>query len=197
VFANDPTLDVVCGALHATAHDTDHFHVPVFTPSTSYSLGHPNLVKLWPWGLGVGANLSIRHSAYVALGGFDRRLGAGTSQASSEDAHFVYRAVRDRRGVRIDAENVVIHWGARSVDDGAATRLLDGSWRGVGACSGILLTAGDLFALLPLARILGSLVLGAILAAAHGAPMPQPHLARSLLSGFVHGLRLTRSPNAG
>jgi GT2 family glycosyltransferase len=200
-FARDADVGVICGTVRPIAHDPDQLYVPVFTPSHSYVISRKNLLSNWPWGMGVGANLCVRRSAFVAAGGFDVRLGAGTAQASGEDKDFVYRVLRRNYRVLVDADNIVTHWGARYVGDGTAARLLSGSWSSIGVTSALLLRQADPFALLMLARVLGASSLGALLGALRRRSRPtvdvstrmedefQRHV-RQVAAGFICGLRL-------
>src|SRR5919199_1925171 len=105
----------------AAPHDPARAHVPVFQPARSGPLKHR---YLRPWQLGVGANIALKRSTFLDLGGFDPRLGGGTRQICAEDSNLTYRALRRGVRVQVDAENIVTHWGARPVSDGSSRRLL-------------------------------------------------------------------------
>lgn len=51
---------------------------------------HPS----YPWAVGNGNNMAIRHSLFSRIGLFDVNFGAGSKISSSEDSDFVYRALK-------------------------------------------------------------------------------------------------------
>jgi GT2 family glycosyltransferase len=54
-------------------------------------------------------NLAVRREAFLALGGFDEGLGAGTSFPSAEDTDLVYRAMRVGFRLRYIPDAIVNH----------------------------------------------------------------------------------------
>jgi glycosyltransferase involved in cell wall biosynthesis len=186
VFSQAPEIGLICGALTAAPHDPSQMHVPVFEPRGAWKL-RTRLVR--PWSLGVGANMAIPRSTFLQLGGFDTRLGGGTSLRSSEDINLTYRVLRRGMPVLIDGTNQVVHWGARPIADGSSHNLLTGSWFGFGANYGLLAGDGDLAAVVPFLRELGSGVAGLALDVSRGR-RANFGLVASAVNGFVTGVRL-------
>jgi GT2 family glycosyltransferase len=74
---------------------------------------HSSPDRWWPlrhgdW-MAVGACLAVRRQAWEAAGGFDERLGAGTSAASAEDDEFLRAIVESGWSVFYDPAIVVRH----------------------------------------------------------------------------------------
>jgi glycosyltransferase involved in cell wall biosynthesis len=84
-----------------------------------------------PIDVGAGANMAIRRSALLDIGGFDERLGAGTALRSSEDHDVFLRLLRAGwRGAAVPDALVVHHdWRTRW----QAARLQWGTGLGTGA----------------------------------------------------------------
>ena len=188
-FAGTPELGALCGPLVPAPHDPTQVYIPEYRPARSVRLTH-RFVR--PWLLGVGANMAIRAAIFRRLGGFDTRLGGGTPQKTAEDINLTYRILRQRLPVYLDANNGVLHWGARAVADGTSRELQRGSWYGMGASYGILFGEGDLVAGAALGRILLS---GLFLAGLQVVRGRRPELPASVaVAGFVRGLRVSRHP---
>lgn len=60
------------------------------------------------WTIGAGANMIVRRSAFTVVGGFDPRLGAGTS-GCSEDSEFWFRLLRAGLECVYEPGSVVLH----------------------------------------------------------------------------------------
>ena len=61
------------------------------------------------WRIGAGANMAFRRDVFARLGGFDERLGAGTS-GCSEDSEMWYRVLHAGGACRYDPSAVVHHY---------------------------------------------------------------------------------------
>jgi GT2 family glycosyltransferase len=84
-----------------------------------------------PIDVGAGANMAIRRSALIDIGGFDERLGAGTTLRSSEDHDVFLRLLRAGwRGAAVP-DALVVHYDWRS--RWQAARLQWGTGLGTGA----------------------------------------------------------------
>ena len=120
-FGAHPEVAMVFGNLEAAPHDTARFFVP------TVEMGRFEVIRgaarAWIRG-GAGANLSMRRVLFDQLGGFDPMIGPGAPIPACEEFDVYYRALAGGAAVARDPSSVVVHWGMRSLDDGAATRLL-------------------------------------------------------------------------
>jgi len=99
--------------------------------------------RVSPWITGSGANFAARCDVLKSLGGWDERLGVGSTGKAAEDADLLYRLLRSGRIVRYEPAAIVRHeWQSR--EHRLATRWTYGY--GVGALCGIWLRRGDGFA---------------------------------------------------
>ena len=62
-----------------------------------------------PWDIGTGGNLSLRRSAFEAVGGFDEALGPGTPARAAEDVDLLYRLANAGCTLRYEPDAVVYH----------------------------------------------------------------------------------------
>ena len=62
-----------------------------------------------PWDIGTGGNLSVRRSAFEAVGGFDEALGPGTPARAAEDVDLLYRLANEGFAIRYEPDAVVYH----------------------------------------------------------------------------------------
>jgi GT2 family glycosyltransferase len=62
-----------------------------------------------PWDIGTGGNLSLRRSAFEAVGGFDETLGPGTPAHAAEDVDLLYRLANAGSMLRYEPDAVVFH----------------------------------------------------------------------------------------
>ena len=67
------------------------------------------------WQIGAGANMAFRREAFAALGGFDERLGAGTS-GCSEDSEMWYRVLAAGATCHYEPSAVVFHTHRREME---------------------------------------------------------------------------------
>jgi GT2 family glycosyltransferase len=65
--------------------------------------------RFLPWTVGSGANTAVRRDWLERVGGFDERLGAGSSGESAEDSDLLYRLLRNGATVRYEPDAVVFH----------------------------------------------------------------------------------------
>jgi GT2 family glycosyltransferase len=62
-----------------------------------------------PWDIGTGGNLSLRRSAFDAVGGFDEALGPGTPARAAEDVDLLYRLANAGFTLQYEPDAVVYH----------------------------------------------------------------------------------------
>jgi glycosyltransferase involved in cell wall biosynthesis len=189
IFAEPNPPGLVSGALVAAPHDLGLAHIPEFRPPASTRLVRRSVR---PWSLGVSANMAVRRSTFIRLGGFDARLGPGTPQRG-EDTHFAYRVLQAGLSIQVDASNGVTHWGARPIAGGCYERLLRSNWFGVGACYGLLFADGDYMAAVVFGREVRSSAAGTLLGLLPGSNRSDPVLLPTALKGFMRGVQLSRA----
>lgn len=116
-------LDALCGRV--LAEGEGHLSVLEETRPREYRLGDD------PAGLGHGANLAVRRSALEIVGGWDERLGPGTSWPGAEDKDLLLRLLAAGCAVGYRPDPVVRHlqWRTRR----QALKAEAGYGRGVGA----------------------------------------------------------------
>jgi GT2 family glycosyltransferase len=61
------------------------------------------------WEIGAGANMAVRRSAVIALGGFDERIGPGAAGGCADDSEFWHRALSAGYEARYEPLSVVRH----------------------------------------------------------------------------------------
>ncbi len=137
-----------------------------------------------PWFVGTGGNLTVQREWCARVGGFDERLGAGTSGRAAEDIDIIYRLLR--AGARIRYEpNAVVYHERQSLDRRRATRASYGF--GIGAFGALTLRGGDPYALRMLATWLLHSGRETARAAARG-DWPQARQRATALIGTAQGL---------
>jgi GT2 family glycosyltransferase len=62
-----------------------------------------------PWAVGSGGNTAVKRDWLDRVGGFDERLGAGSSGQSAEDLDVLYRLLRAGATVRYEPDAIVFH----------------------------------------------------------------------------------------
>ncbi|HXJ82119.1 MAG TPA: glycosyltransferase family A protein [Candidatus Methylomirabilis sp.] len=94
---------------------------------------------------GMAANMAIRRSLFVGVGGFDEALGGGGPLRSSQDCDFAFRTYRFGMAIVLVPEVRVDHYGARTPEQWADT--LKNYGIGDGAFYSKHIRCGDLRAL--------------------------------------------------
>jgi hypothetical protein len=112
---------------------------------TAASLAHKSSIE------GFGANMAIRRTTWLALGGFDESMGAGSHFCAGEDTDFAIRALICGHKVHESPWPVVTHYGFRRWDEARAT--IAGYMVGLGAANAKMLRLGGVRACRPIARL--------------------------------------------
>ncbi|HEX4868975.1 MAG TPA: glycosyltransferase [Acidimicrobiales bacterium] len=121
----DPAVGFVTGFVEADRQGRMAVSCMVDGQAHRYRLGDD------PFHLGVGANMAVRTTAAVAVGGFDERLGAGAPLRAGEDVDLWWRLLHAGWEGRYAPDAQVTHVQWRS--DGQALRLSYGYGLGAGA----------------------------------------------------------------
>jgi GT2 family glycosyltransferase len=87
-----------------------------------------------PWRVGTGGNFAARTDLVRTLGGYDCRLGAGSSSSGGEDIDLIYRMLRAGATIRYCPEAIVRHERVTAVRRRATRRSYG---RGIGAFIGL------------------------------------------------------------
>jgi glycosyltransferase involved in cell wall biosynthesis len=127
----NPAAGLIAGALEPAPVDWSEWFIPA---------GKAPRFRAWKGAIGrirwprliFGANLIVRREVIEAAGGLDEKMGPGTLFPASEEADLDYRALVAGFTVVDDPENVVTHWGKRSISNGDAARLLHDATYGLG-----------------------------------------------------------------
>lgn len=70
---------------------------------------------------GMGANMAMRRSAFLDIGGFDEALGGGGPLRSSQDFDFAFRMYRSGKSVLLEPDVKVDHYGTRTQEQWPGT----------------------------------------------------------------------------
>lgn len=181
VLAQEPAAGVVYGSLTAAPHDPIRTYIPKFAP-LRYRRFHSRLDR--DNYFGKGANMAVRRAVYERVGGYDPVIGPGAPLPGADDTDLAYRALTAGFAVVEDPENVVIHWGARDYDTGAAVGYISTEFRAMGGCYTRLALRGDIVGAYLVVQDLVALA-GRILA--NGMRGRRPLGVRHLIS-FVQGV---------
>lgn len=194
VFAAEPKVGMVFGAVKAAPHDASTTFIPVFLPK-AYSRIDGGVVRQHP--AVMGANVGVRRQVFDALhAGFETRLGPGSRFRSGDDWELAYRALKAGFDVLFDPDNEITHWGARTYEGGQASRLLRNNYFGIGAGYALHARQGDWGAMLVFARLATST---GVEVGLNAVRMRRPlGIARffSLFHGAASALLDSSSPNA-
>ena len=180
----DASLGLVFGGAVACEHDPATEFVPSYVPPRrEVRRGRMAVRKIG----GLGGDLFARRAALEAAGGFDERLGPGTSLFSAEDQDLNNRVLRAGFSVLADPALRVTHWGVRRYADEDVGRLLRGYSRGIGALAMKDLRRGTLAGLYPVVRELGAEGRWALRRALGREPAPFVLRSPSLFAGMARG----------
>ena len=129
VFASDPQLSLLFGAVTVRPEDKAKGFAASFTPNRVRELkgGIPEMRSPW----GIGANMVMRRSTFEARGTFDPGLGAGSALFAGEEFDLMIRALVAGLKVVETPHIAVVHLGIRSGKD--ASQLMRGYGVGFGA----------------------------------------------------------------
>jgi glycosyltransferase involved in cell wall biosynthesis len=128
-FERHPEVSMVFGTLKAIPHDQSKYFVPFFDAQATRFIRRP----IYPlFRVGFGANMSLRRTSLLELGGFNELVGPGAPSRSGDDIELAYRALTRGYTVATLPESIVIHWGARAYDSGAVRRLIFNNRYGLG-----------------------------------------------------------------
>ena len=129
-FARDERIGVIYGNVLPTDYDYTKGYIPLFIGKEEHLLTSFNsdVVK----GLGIGANMAIRRSAWQAVHGFDTSFGPGSPLGNMEDRDIAVRILLAGYHVFFNPACSVLHYGFRTNDVLRKQAYMD--WRGVGSC---------------------------------------------------------------
>jgi GT2 family glycosyltransferase len=148
--------------------------------------------RVIPWSVGSGGNFAGSVSLLRDCGGWDERLGTGSTGQAAEDADLFYRLLLAGALVRYEPAAVVRHdWQTR--ERRLATRSSYG--HGVGAMSGLWLARGDAYALRMLtayARLHLRPLLGGLRRRDRARAEEHGRALAALVPGLAYGLRAAR-----
>ena len=69
------------------------------------------------WEVGAGANMAVRRSTVLRLGGFDERIGPGAAGGCGDDSEFWHRALFNGATIHYEPLSIVRHQHRRQWDD--------------------------------------------------------------------------------
>jgi len=127
-FSIDPRIGVVFGNALPGPHDQSAGFIPSYVrkdPFLARSIYEKHRVE------GISACMGLRRSVWQRLGGFDERLGAGTSFKSAEEVDFTIRTLLAGYFVYETPNVAIIHHGFRTWKE--SLTLIPGYWYGTGA----------------------------------------------------------------
>lgn len=186
-FAEEGGPDLVGGRILPQPPEGDRV-VPVSsrTSEVAAELRWPTL----PWRVGSGGNFAVRRDRYLAVGGNDERLGAGSPGHAGNDIDLFHRLLRDGAVARYEPAALVLHQRA-TVAERRARRGTYGF--GVGACVGRWLRDGDRWAWSVLRRWLRLRARTLRRRRSWASFDEEVRILVGTVRGFVYGYRL-RSP---
>jgi GT2 family glycosyltransferase len=108
-ISNHPDVAAISGHVaDADAPSGDYLPVTPFHVEREAVLSG---ARLPPWHIGMGVFMTLRRDVIERLGGWDERLGAGTSPfPSSEDMDFNYRLLRSGERAYVSPDIRLRHW---------------------------------------------------------------------------------------
>ncbi|MGQ9482008.1 glycosyltransferase family 2 protein [Chloroflexus sp.] len=125
--AEPRTAVLYCNVLPGP-HDPSAGFVPGFQCTRRVVVN--NLREKW-YVRGIGAGMAIHRERILAIGGFDERLGPGSTFGSAADVDIAIRAILAGWSVVGTPATSVIHYGFRTWEEGR--RLTARNWEGLGA----------------------------------------------------------------
>lgn len=179
----DARIGIVFGSVTEGPHDRDAGFIPSYAPVGSFlarSLAEKHRVE------GIGACMALRKSVWVALGGFDSQLGAGSRFHSAEELDFVIRALEGGFWVHETNRADVIHMGFRP--NARKSALAYEYCFGIGAVYAKHLKCGRWEVLGPLLQLARRWALGSPVVQ-YGKPPDKTPRLRGFLHGAVLGCR--------
>lgn len=147
-FAMAKDVSMVFGSTKAAAHNSRAGIIPAYTVTKAAS--HRGLASIARVE-GMGACMAIRIDAWRTIGGFDDRLGSGTTLCAAEENDFAMRLLLAGFTIAQTPAAVVLHHGYR--DGPAATSLQASYMRGSGAVFAKMVRVAQWQAAQPLAAI--------------------------------------------
>jgi glycosyltransferase involved in cell wall biosynthesis len=141
MFAEQPEVGLVFGAVRAEPSVTPDGFIPTYEPPRRQVL-RGRLGKLRD--SGIGACLVVRREAALAIGGFDVRLGGGTSLPAAQDTEFAYRMLKCGFAIGHEPKTWVLHEGFRTWREGSSYAYQ--AFRSMGAAYALHLRHLDLVA---------------------------------------------------
>ncbi len=139
-FLVDRRIALVFGNVYPSRYNTTAGYIPEFVRHDAYLMTGvgDNLFR----GMGIGACMGIRRSAWVTVRGFDTMLGPGAPLGSLEDRDIAIRLLLAGYGVYCTPRFNVVHHGFRA--NGALRHLAYQDWRGFGSVYAKHLKCGHL-----------------------------------------------------
>lgn len=192
-FAREPAPDAVTGPVLTLGEQLDGTFA-ISMRSSETPVDHSG--RSIPWGVGTGGNFAARTATLRDAGGWDERLGTGSSGRAAEDAELFERLLAAGAVIRYEPGAVVRHeW--QTLERRLSTRWSYGY--GIGALCGLALARRDPYAL----RMLGSYARMQLRPLARGVVRRDRVLAEghvralaSLAPGVAYGIRASRRPRA-
>jgi glycosyltransferase involved in cell wall biosynthesis len=146
IFISPRSPDAVAGRVLPLGPDRPGLY-PVSSRTSTERVDFHHRVA--PWLVGTGGNFAVKRAWAERIGGFDERLGAGSSGQAAEDIDLIYRLLCAGAHLRCEPYMLVCHQ-RQTRTRRVTSRSSYG--HGIGAFCGIWIRAGDLFALYTLMR---------------------------------------------
>ena len=182
-FSVDPRIGVIFGNALPGPHDPYAGFIPSYVRKDSFlarSIHEKHRVE------GISACMGLRRSVWQVLGGFDERLGTGTSFRSAEEVDFAIRTLLAGYFVYETPNVAIIHHGFRTREQ--SLTLIHGYYYGTGAMFAKHIKCGH-WPIVPLLMHLGLrwLLWGSPVLAGIGKNQHRLLRLTSFIKGFVAG----------
>lgn len=128
IFENSPKTAVIFSNVIPGQHDAERGVIPNHIYDQEQTI--TSLVKYYK-SIGMGAGMSVRRDAILAIGGFDQQLGPGSIFRSGEDYDIAVRALIKGWYVHETNQTTIIHDGFRTFDQ--FRELTERDWFSLGA----------------------------------------------------------------